>query len=59
MEWIVAAIAAGLLALALGAWVFGHGGSARSRALRAGGAEAGERSADAFHDFRDWLRRGR
>lgn len=60
--WLLAALAAAALLAGLGAivaWFFGLSPERFTRPLAAATADAGGRGADAFAEFRDWLRIGR
>jgi hypothetical protein len=56
---VIAAVVAGLLALAFLAWFLGWDTARRIDPLRASATEAGERTADGIAEFWDWLRLGR
>jgi hypothetical protein len=59
MEWIVAAIVAGVALVLLAAWLLGFGSRRRANAARAGAGEAAERTGESLRDLGDLIRRGR
>lgn len=59
MEWIVAAIVAGVALVLLAAWLLGFGSRRRARAARAGAGEGAERTAESLRELGDLVRRGR
>jgi hypothetical protein len=56
---VIAAIVAGLAALALVGWFLGWDAGRVADPVRASASEAGDRTADGIAEFWDWLRLGR